>query len=38
MQNKIKQRVIWSFSPVTRVKPSRKIYSRKKFKKIKGEF
>lgn len=28
-----KARVTWAFSPVTRVKPSKKIYSRKKAKK-----
>ena len=28
-RRKIKQRVTWGFSPVTRVKPSKKIYSRK---------
>lgn len=27
-----KQRVVWGFSPVTRVKPSKKIYSRKNYK------
>jgi len=29
---KIKQRVTWSFNPVTRVVKSKKLYSRKKFK------
>jgi len=29
---KIKQRVTWGFNPVSRVKPSKKIYSRKKYK------
>jgi hypothetical protein len=28
--DKIKQRVVWNFKPTTRVKPSKKIYSRKK--------
>jgi len=27
---KIKQRVMWGFNPVQRVKPSKKLYSRKK--------
>jgi len=27
---KIKHRVTWGFSPVTRVKPSKKVYNRKK--------
>jgi len=31
---KHKQRVTWGFNPVSRVKPSKKVYSRKKFKKI----
>ncbi len=30
----IKTRVIWGFKPVTRVKESKKIYSRKNFKFI----
>lgn len=29
---KLISRVIWGFSPITRVKPSKKIYSRKKSK------
>ena len=29
---KVKQRVTWGFNPVSRVKPSKKIYSRKKYK------
>ena len=28
--NEIKTRVVWNFKPTTRVKPSKKIYSRKK--------
>ena len=28
--NEIKTRVTWAFKPTTRVKPSKKIYSRKK--------
>lgn len=30
--SKIKTRVTWGFNPVSRVKPSKKIYSRKKYK------
>ena len=30
----IKTRVIWGFNPIVRVKPSKKIYSRKKTKRI----
>ena len=30
----IKTRVTWRFNPVARVKPSKKIYSRKKSKRI----
>lgn len=26
----IKSRVLWGFNPITRVKPSKKVYSRKK--------
>ena len=26
-------RTVWAFSPVTRVKPSKKVYNRQKFKK-----
>lgn len=29
---KIKHRVIWGFNPVTRVKSSKKVYSRKNYK------
>lgn len=28
-----KQRVMWGFNPITRVKPSKKVYNRKKLKK-----
>lgn len=31
---KIKQRVTWGFNSATRVKPSKKLYNRKKLKKI----
>jgi hypothetical protein len=34
---KIKQRVVWGFNPISRVKPSKKLYSRKKYK-ISNEF
>lgn len=27
--SEIKSRVVWSFKPITRVKPSKKVYSRK---------
>lgn len=30
---KIKQRVTWGFNPTNRVIPSKKVYSRNKFKK-----
>jgi len=30
---KVKTRTVWSINPVTRVKPSKKVYSRKKYKK-----
>ena len=30
--SQIKTRVTWDFNPVARVKPSKKIYSRKKYK------
>jgi len=36
-QSNIKQRVTWGFNPVSRVKPSKKLYSRKKYK-IDNEF
>jgi hypothetical protein len=29
---KLKQRVIWDFKPTTRIKPSKKLYNRKKSK------
>jgi hypothetical protein len=29
---KLKQRVIWDFKPTTRIKPSKKLYNRKKIK------
>lgn len=29
---KLKQRVIWSFNPVTKTIPSKKIYNRNKFR------
>ena len=32
--SQIKTRVTWGFNPVARVKPSKKIYSRKKYKRI----
>ncbi len=32
--SQIKTRVTWDFNPVARVKPSKKIYSRKKYKRI----
>lgn len=31
--SKIKSRVVWGFSPITRVKQSKKVYSRNNFKK-----
>ena len=33
--SKHKSRVVWGFNPVSRVKPSKKIYNRKKYKKEK---
>jgi len=30
--SKIKNRITWGFSPVTRVKSSKKVYSRKNYK------
>ncbi len=30
----IKTRITWGFNPIARVKPSKKIYSRKKYKRI----
>lgn len=30
--SQIKKRVTWGFNPISRVKPSKKIYSRKKFR------
>jgi hypothetical protein len=30
----LKSRVVWGFSPVTRVKASKKVYSRKKITKM----
>lgn len=35
---KIKQRVTWTFNPVTRVIKSKKLYNRKKFKIDKANF
>lgn len=32
--SQIKSRVVWDFSPITRVKPSKKVYSRKKIGKV----
>jgi len=32
MNKRLKTRIIWGFNPVTRVKKSKKIYSRKAFK------
>jgi hypothetical protein len=29
---KLKSRVVWGFNPISRVKPSKKIYNRKKSK------
>ena len=31
---RIKTRVTWGFNPIARVKPSKKTYSRQKYKKI----
>ena len=31
---KVKTRAIWSINPVTRVKPSKKVYSRKNIKEF----
>lgn len=31
----LKSRVVWGFSPITRVKASKKVYSRKKITKMK---
>lgn len=28
--NEIKTRIVWGFKPTTRIKPSKKVYSRKK--------
>ena len=30
----VKTRTVWSINPITRVKPSKKVYSRKKYKRI----
>lgn len=35
-QFNMNSRVVWAFSPVERVKPSKKIYNRQRFKK--GEY
>jgi len=35
MKKQIKSRVVWGFNPVTRVKPSKKVYSRKRFQNSK---
>lgn len=32
--SEIKSRIVWEFSPITRVKQSKKVYSRKKVGKI----
>ena len=32
--SEIKSRVVWGFSPITRIKQSKKVYSRKKVGKI----
>lgn len=32
------KRVTWEFSPVTRVKQSKKLYNRQKFKKLSEEY
>ena len=32
--SEIKSRVVWGFSPITRVKPSKKVYNRKKIGKL----
>ncbi len=29
---KIKQRIVWNFNPVSRVKPSKKLYNRQQIK------
>jgi len=29
--SQIKTRVVWGFNPITRVKPSKKVYSRKNY-------
>lgn len=31
---KIKQRVMWDFKPISRIKESKKIYSRKNLKRV----
>lgn len=31
--SEIKSRMVWNFKPTTRVKPSKKVYSRKSIKK-----
>ena len=31
---KLKQRIVWDFKPTTRIKPSKKLYNRKKSKNI----
>ena len=36
-KSQIKSRITWGFNPVTRVKPSKKVYSRKNYK-ISNEF
>jgi hypothetical protein len=32
--SEIRSRVVWGFSPITRVKQSKKVYSRKKIGKV----
>lgn len=36
--SKIKSRVVWGFSPVSRVKQSKKVYSRKKLGKVCSQY
>ena len=33
-EDDLSKRVIWGFSPVTRVKQSKKVYNRQRFKKM----
>ncbi len=36
--SEIKSRVVWGFSPITRVKQSKKVYNRKRIGKICSQF